>query len=203
MANRSRLALRQDVERRDWDAVSLSCVQGRGGANVGELRAVIRDMLGRLGQSHFALLPGVCRQCSADRRAIPAVPRLRRAAGRRRSHGNGSRPDGGGAAAGVHTGWKLRSIDGAATTRAPRVAPGHARAAVDAGGSVAAGADAAARPVWFARGSDVRGRIRRHVRGPSKRRLEPGEPVTVGTCRRCSCGCGHSASRRRRDARRA
>src|SRR5688572_23799517 len=43
----------------DWDGVGAELRPKAAAANSpGQLRAVLRDMLGRLGQSHFAIIPG-------------------------------------------------------------------------------------------------------------------------------------------------
>jgi carboxyl-terminal processing protease len=98
----------------DWQAVSTELRPKAAAAQTaGELRAVIRDMLGRLGQSHFAILPATADNAADEPRDSSGTP------------GFDVRllgedlvvievdPHGGAAAAGVHTGWKIQSIDGA------------------------------------------------------------------------------------------
>ena len=81
----------------------------------------MRDMLGRLGQSHFAVLPGDRRQRRGRAAGSERDAGLRRAAGRHATCSSPrSTPSGSGAAAGVRTGWKLRSIDGAPIIDAAR-----------------------------------------------------------------------------------
>lgn len=77
----------------------------------GELRAVLRDMLGRLGLSHFAVIP-----------ATPDAPNLHVDLGAQAGFDvrligrdlvvSSVDPEGGAAAAGVHAGWIVRSIAG-------------------------------------------------------------------------------------------
>ena len=106
----------------DWDAVRTELrPRALAAATPGDLRAVIRDMLGRLGQSHFALLPSSAdspRETPADAGGDPGFdvrlsgrdllvtsvdPQRRRRGGRR------ARPDG-----------ILRAVDGTAMSTALR-----------------------------------------------------------------------------------
>ena len=97
----------------DWERVGRELrPTAAGAATPGQLRAVLQDMLGRLGQSHFAIIPG-----SADR--VADAPRD--AGG---SLGFDVRligdslvvteldSVGSAAAAGVQPGWKVLSVDG-------------------------------------------------------------------------------------------
>ena len=105
----------------DWNARGAELRPKAAAARtVGELRAVLRDMLGRLGQSHFAIIPATA-DSAAD------VPRdLERHAGFDvRLVGRDllvTEVDADGAARlrGVQTGWKLQSIDGALVCDAAR-----------------------------------------------------------------------------------
>jgi carboxyl-terminal processing protease len=165
----------------NWDAVSAELRPKAAAARtVGELRAVIRDMLGRLGQSHFALLPASADSASEAPRDTSGTPGFDVRLVNQDLLVTQVEPDGGGAAAGVHTGWKLRSVDGAATsallaslpdTLEPRLMQVEAwrltqmRLRGPSGSRVA---------LTFEDGSGAT--VQRSV----ERRLEPGEPVTVG-----------------------
>ena len=74
--DRSRHAFRQDTERRRLGsgAHRTAAASGGGRHHDSELRAVIRDMLGRLGQSHFALIPSTADSTSGDRGDLTAGP---------------------------------------------------------------------------------------------------------------------------------
>jgi carboxyl-terminal processing protease len=97
----------------DWDAVRTELrPKALAARDAGELRAVIRDMLGRLGQSHFALLPASAdssRERPEDTSSDPGFD-VRLADGAMLV----SRvdPSGPAAAAGVHTGWRVQAVDG-------------------------------------------------------------------------------------------
>jgi carboxyl-terminal processing protease len=97
----------------DWEAVKTELRPRAAVARTdGELRAVLRDMLGRLGQSHFALIPS-----GADTPATPAGDLRGHPGFEVRLIAEGlvvtrvSR-DSGAEAAGVRTGWMLASIGG-------------------------------------------------------------------------------------------
>jgi carboxyl-terminal processing protease len=165
----------------DWDAVSVELRPKAAGARtVGELRAVLRDMLGRLGQSHFTVLPASADNASESPRDLSGTPGFDvRLAGAdllvTEVDANGS-----GAAAGVRTGWKLRSIDGtqsslvlasAADTLEPRLRQVEAwrLAHVRLRGPSGSRAD-----LGFEDGAGAA------VQLSVERRQEAGEPVTVG-----------------------
>ena len=112
----------------DWDAVRTELRPRAAAAPTsGELRAVIRDMIGRLGQSHFALIPS-----SAD---APAASSSSLSGDLSGDPGFDVRlvgrdllvtsvdPNGGGAQAGVRTGWRLSAIGGKAVTDLLRALP--------------------------------------------------------------------------------
>ena len=146
----------------DWDAVAAELRPKAAAARtVGELRAVLRDMLGRLGQSHFTVLPATADSAADVPRDLSGTPGFDVRLVGKDLIVTEVEADGSGAAAGVRTGWKLRSIDGADTTDADRLAVRHARATSAAGRSLAARAPAPARPVGLARRGLVRGRIGR------------------------------------------
>lgn len=97
----------------NWDAVSTELrPRAASAATVGDLRRVIRDMLGRLGQSHFALIPMTADRADDDARDLSGTPGFDvRLVGRdllvTTVDARGSA-----AAAGVRPGWKLTAIDG-------------------------------------------------------------------------------------------
>jgi carboxyl-terminal processing protease len=101
----------------DWDAVAKELRPKAAAARTpGELRAVIRDMLGRLGQSHFALLPATADSASDTPKDLSGTPGFDvRLLG---SDLVVTEVDakGGAAAVGVHAGWKVETIDGAAVS---------------------------------------------------------------------------------------
>jgi carboxyl-terminal processing protease len=108
----------------DWNAVRAELAPRAAAAKTpGELRAVIRDMLARLGQSHFALIPA-----TADSPAAPSsnlggdVGFDVRLAGRDLLV---THIDAGGSAAqsGVHAGWRLVDIDGASAADVLKALP--------------------------------------------------------------------------------
>ena len=165
----------------NWDAVNTELRPRAAAARtVGELRAVIRDMLGRLGQSHFALLPASADSASEAPRDTSGTPGFDVRLVDQDLLVTQVEPDSGAAAAGVRTGWKLRSIDGAAASALlaslpdalePRLMQVEAwrltqmRLRGPSGSRVA---------LTFEDGSAAT--IQKSV----ERRLEPGEPVTVG-----------------------
>jgi len=99
----------------DWNAVRTELrPRAESAATPGELRSVIRDMLGRLGQSHFVVVP-----YSADSPYDRPVdsggdPGFDIRLVGRDVLVTSVDPAGGAAEAGVHTGWKLVAIDGTA-----------------------------------------------------------------------------------------
>jgi carboxyl-terminal processing protease len=107
----------------DWDAVRDELrPRAVGARSTGELRAVLRDMLGRLGQSHFAIIPGAA-GASAGEPAGTAEPGidLRLVGGDLlvTSVEAGSAAQ----AAGVRTGWKVAAIAGTPVTTLLRTLP--------------------------------------------------------------------------------
>jgi carboxyl-terminal processing protease len=165
----------------NWDAVSAELrPKAVAARTVGELRAVIRDMLGRLGQSHFALLPASADSASELPRDTSGTPGFEVRLVNQDLLVTQVEPDGGGAAAGVHTGWKLRSIDGAAMsvllaslpdTLEPRLMQVEAWRLTQMRLRGPSGSRAA---LTFEDGSGAT------VQKAVERRPEPGEPVTVG-----------------------
>ena len=97
----------------DWNAVATELRPKAAAAkSVGELRAVLREMLGRLGQSHFAIIPATADAASDVARDLSGKAGFDvRLVGRDLlvTHVGA---DSGAAAAGVKTGWRLLSVDG-------------------------------------------------------------------------------------------
>ena len=97
----------------DWNAVSAELrPKVAASKTVGELRAVLRDMLGRLGQSHFTIIPATAGDTGSESRDLSGSPGFEvRLVGRDLlvTHVDAI---GGGAAAGVRTGWKVLAADG-------------------------------------------------------------------------------------------
>ncbi len=77
----------------------------------GELRAVLADMLGRLGLSHFAVIPSTPDN-PGDHVNLSAQPGFDVRLIDRQLVVSSVDPDGGAAAAGVHAGWIVQSIGG-------------------------------------------------------------------------------------------
>jgi len=165
----------------NWDAVNeVLRPKAVAARTVGELRAVIRDMLGRLGQSHFALLPATADSASDAPRDVSGTPGFDVRLVERDLLVTEVDPDGGGAAAGVRTGWKLRSIDGTTIgallaslpdTLAPRLMQVEAWRLVQMRVRGPSGSHAV---LSFENGSGAT------VPLSVERRREPGQPVTVG-----------------------
>lgn len=111
----------------DWDAVRTELRPRAASAHTnGELRGVIRDMIGRLGQSHFALIPS-----SADAPPTASSPSPDASGDpgfdvRLVGHDllvTSVDPQGGGAQAGVHTGWRVTAIGGSPVAELLRALP--------------------------------------------------------------------------------
>ncbi|MGH9308167.1 MAG: S41 family peptidase [Vicinamibacterales bacterium] len=102
----------------DWESVATELRPRAARAHTaGELRAVLKDMLGRLGQSHFAIIPATSDRIGDAPRDQSATPGFDV-----RLVGDDvlvTRVDaaGGGAAAGVQAGWKVNAIDGLPVAR--------------------------------------------------------------------------------------
>jgi carboxyl-terminal processing protease len=166
----------------DWNAVRAELrPRAAAAASVSELRAVIRDMLGRLGLSHFAIIPGTGESGGAASSDLAGdagfdVRYIERAV-------IVSDVDSAGPAAsvGVRPGWKLTSVDGRAVADLLRALP-------EAGNE---------RVVHLEAWRLVQGRLRgapdsrvvvgfengagRPVLLTITRRREAGQPVTVGS----------------------
>ena len=103
----------------DWSAVRTELGPRAAAArSVGELRAVLREMLGRLGQSHFAVIPGASSAGDDEPGGGAGSPGfdVRLAGGDLIV--TEVEPGGAAAASGVRTGWKLIAADGLAAGHA-------------------------------------------------------------------------------------
>ena len=165
----------------DWDAVSRELrPKAEAARTPGELRAVIRDMLGRLGQSHFALLPASADSAADTPKDLSGTPGFDvRLLGDdlivTEIDANGAA-----AAAGVRTGWKVQAIDGTAVATllaglpeslAPRLRNVEAWRLAHTRLHGPSGSRAA---VIFEDGTGTAARLE------VERRVEGGQPVTVG-----------------------
>jgi carboxyl-terminal processing protease len=100
----------------DWNAVQSELRPRAARASTSaELRSVIREMLGRLGQSHFALIPSTSDGPHAIRDSSADPGFDVRLVGREMLV-TSVIPGSGGEAAGVRTGWRLLSIDSTAVS---------------------------------------------------------------------------------------
>lgn len=146
----------------------------------GEFRAVLADMLGRLGLSHFAVIPSTP-DGPGDQANLSGQPGFDVRLIDRQLVVSSVDPDGGAAAAGVHPGWIVESIGGAPVSAllagitentAPRLAQLQAwRLAVP---RLRGPSDTTAE-VTFVDGAGAT------VSKSVERRQERGEPVTVGS----------------------
>jgi carboxyl-terminal processing protease len=146
----------------------------------GEFRAVLADMLGRLGLSHFAVIPSTP-DGPGDSGNLSGQPGFDVRLIDRQLVVSSVDPDGGAAAAGVHAGWIVQSIGGAPVSAllagitedtAPRLAQLQAwRLAVP---RLRGPSDTTA-DVTFVDGAGAT------VSKSVERRQERGEPVTVGS----------------------
>ena len=95
-----------------WDRVNTELrPKALAATTTGELRAVLRDMLGRLGLSHFAVIPATP-DSPNDHLDLGAEPGFDTRLVDRQLVVTSVDPDGGAAAAGVHSGWIVKAIGG-------------------------------------------------------------------------------------------
>jgi carboxyl-terminal processing protease len=172
----------------DWDAVRAELrPRAVGARTTRELRGVINSMLGRLGQSHFALIPGSA-DVGAAARDLSGDPGfdVRLLSGESGLIVSRVDPEGAAAKAGIKPGWILLEIDGAPVNALLRALPdgtGRGPEAHERLRRVEAwrlaetrlrGPSGSILTVAF---EDIDGRS---VRTGIQRRPEAGEPVTVG-----------------------
>jgi carboxyl-terminal processing protease len=97
----------------DWNAVKAELrPKAVAAANDDELRKMIREMLGRLGQSHFALIPASADSTTGGKYDLTAEPGFESRLIDRTLVVTRVTPDGGAARAGVQPGWIVDAIDG-------------------------------------------------------------------------------------------
>jgi carboxyl-terminal processing protease len=164
----------------DWDAARAEFrPRAAAASTTGELRAVIHAMLGRLGQSHFSLIPGTVgdNEAGAVGAATPGFDV--RIVGRdvlvtRVEPGSGA------ATAGIQTGWRLMAVDGRPVadilTRLQDASDDRVRA-LEAWRTLQSrlrGHEASEVTLAF---EDAAGAT---VSRTIARRVQPGQPVTVG-----------------------
>jgi carboxyl-terminal processing protease len=166
-------------DRARWDRIGAELRPKAAGAKTpGELRAVLADMLGRLGLSHFAVIPSTP-DSAADRANLSGHPGFDiRLIGTQIVVTDVDREA---AAAGVKPGWVVQSIGGADTgtllqgiteSASPQVAQVEAwRVAI----TQLRGPANSPAEITFLDGSD------RPITKRIVRRFESGEPVTVGS----------------------
>jgi carboxyl-terminal processing protease len=100
----------------DWEAVKAELrPRAEAASNDAELRAVIRQMLGRLGQSHFALIPSTADPASGGKADLTGRPGFDVRVIGGHLVVSGVEENGAAARAGVRAGWILKSIDSSAT----------------------------------------------------------------------------------------
>lgn len=100
-----------------WDALGKELrPEAVSAATPGELRAVLRDMLGRLGLSHFAVIPATP-DSPSDQPSGGSEPGFDVRLLDRQLVVSSVDPDGGAAAAGVRAGWIVDRIDGTSISK--------------------------------------------------------------------------------------
>jgi carboxyl-terminal processing protease len=165
----------------DWDGVAAELrPRAAAAGTAGELRTVLREMLARLGQSHFSVIPATAdtpRDEATDLGGTPGFD-VRLAGGDLLV--TTVDPGSAAAAAGVHPGWEVRAVDGLPVSAVvgglaellePRLLRVEAWRAVQGRLRGPAGTKA---DITFADGSDAT------VRLSLERRAEAGQPVKVG-----------------------
>jgi carboxyl-terminal processing protease len=165
----------------DWNAVRTELrPRALAASNPGELRVVIGEMLGRLGQSHFVLVPSSADSPRDARVDASGDPGFDVRLSGRDFLVTSVEPEGGAASAGVRAGWRVAAIDGVPVAQIlGRLDPGtperllnvEAWRAIETRLRGPAGSNAA---LTF---EDADGKS---VAIPVPRRPESGEPVTIG-----------------------
>jgi carboxyl-terminal processing protease len=168
-------------DRAAWDRVNAELrPRAIAATTPGELRGVLREMLGRLNLSHFAVIPATP-DAPNDHVDLSAEPGFDTRLVNHSLLVSSVEPDGGAMAAGVHAGWIVQAIDGTPAAKLlepvtdampPRLAQVEAwRIAV----THLRGPYSSQVNVTFADGSGA------SVTKSIARKAERGEPVTVGT----------------------
>ncbi len=148
-------------------------------ATPGELRQVLADLLGRIGLSHFAVIPSTP-DGPGDRADLSGQPGMDVRLLDNQLVVTSVDPAGGASAVGVHTGWIVESIDGKAAAAlldgVPASTPERIRqlGAWRAVQSQLRGSPDSRADVTFVDGTGTQ--VRRSIR----READPGEPVNVG-----------------------
>jgi carboxyl-terminal processing protease len=167
----------------NWDAVRTELrPRAEAARTIGDVRASIREMLSRLGQSHFALIPSTADSTTpASGGDISGTIGIETRLIGRDLVVSRVDPRGSAAASGVRAGWRISEIGGVATSEILRALPEGAPERliqVEAwrlAQTRLRGPNGSSAAVAF---EDGGGRI---VRLSIARQPEPGEPVTVGS----------------------
>lgn len=176
----------------DWEAVATELrPQAAAAGSAGELRAVLRDMLGRLGQSHFVVIPATADSDAEEVRDLGGTPGFDVRLIANDLVVAEVDAEGGAARAGVRTGWALKSVDARPATPPPATRPeslerrdSEVEAWRLAQGRLRGPAGSSARMVF----EDGTGAAVTRV---VERRREPGQPVTVGNLPTMFVRVGH------------
>ena len=183
----------------DWDRVAAELrPKAVAAVTVGELRAVLRDMLGRLGQSHFAIIPGTPDSVAELPRDLSASPGFDVRLVGRDLVVTDVEPDGPAAASGVKTGWKVLTVDSASMQTLLGYAtrtPSSRACCTSRPGASAIRASMVHRD--RARTSRSRTASARSAPCPSSAVPEAASRSLSAACRRCSCACRRRPQRRR------
>ena len=166
----------------DWDAARAEFrPKAAAATTMAEVRGVVRQMLGRLGQSHFALVPGSADSTSTATGEGNGHPGFDvRLVG---SHilVSGVTPGSGAASAGVRTGWRLVSVSGRSVADVLKpteeITDGRVRGleAWRTMQGLLRGGPGTSIEIMFEDGSGTQ------VTKSVLRQTEPGQPVTVGS----------------------
>lgn len=97
----------------DWHEVGAELrPRAAAATSAAELRAVLRDMLGRLRQSHFAVIPAAADTSAGERADLGGSPGIEVRLSGHDLLVTEVDPAGGGAAAGVRAGWRVEAVGG-------------------------------------------------------------------------------------------
>jgi carboxyl-terminal processing protease len=165
----------------DWEAARAEFrPQAAAAATPSELRTVLHSMLGRLGQSHFSVIPASATGGADGPAAGSATPGLELRIVGREVLVTGVEPGSGAATAGVRPGWRVMAIGGrpvADVLLKLQETPNDRIRALEAWRALHArlrGSDGSAIPVTFEDGAGAQ--LSREI----TRWQQPGQPVTVG-----------------------